>query len=62
MEKHDEKIRVESKEGVDSIFFFTVPFPTEPVKETFDQLPESPCRYDDCRKLKILILEDYEVS
>ena len=50
------------EEGIGSIFYFTLPYKTEQIKETFDRESESSGNNYDIRNLKILIAEDDEVS
>ncbi|MBK7172296.1 MAG: response regulator [Bacteroidales bacterium] len=56
------EIWVVSEEGIGSSFYFTLPYKTNAVKETNKQQPESSGKTNDFRKLKILIVEDDEVS
>jgi CheY-like chemotaxis protein len=55
-------IWVESEEGNGSVFYFTLPYKAEPVKETPDQQPAPSVKIDTTKKLKILIAEDDDVS
>jgi CheY-like chemotaxis protein len=57
------KIRVESKEGIGSTFYFTLPYVTEIMKEklTKEEVPTSH-KETLTTKLKILIAEDEETS
>ena len=56
------KIRVESEEDKGSTFYFTLPYNTKPAEKTIDRQLEPSGKYDDVRKLKILVAEDDEVS
>ena len=56
------KMWVESEEGIGSAFYFTVPYHTQPEKESIGQQHVQPERNGDIRKLKILVVEDDEVS
>jgi PAS domain S-box-containing protein len=56
------KIWVESEEDKGSVFYFTLPYNTQPAAKTRDRQPEPSGKFDGIRKLKILIAEDDEVS
>lgn len=56
------EIWVESDEGTGSEFYFTLPCTAEPEKKSSDQQPTTSVSKDELRKLKILLVEDDEVS
>jgi len=56
------KIRVESQEGIGSVFYFTLPYNAEPVIETVVRQLTHSNKTAQHRKLKILIADDDEVS
>ena len=56
------KIWLESEEGIGSAFYFTLPYQAEPMKEIVNEQPDSSMKAEQLRKLKILIVEDDEVS